>query len=429
MSETRYIDSLKEDFILQCMHCGLCLPTCPTYAFIGREPDSPRGRIALMKAVNEGELLLTKKFTHHMYVCLECLACQTVCPAGVKYARLIEETRDLIEDNRKQPAVKKLILENYLAKPDKLGKYIRLINLYQKMGIQFLVRKSKALSLIPVLNKMELYLPELPNFTFKDKHKNIEQSKTEKKGRVAFFLGCVMNTMFPGTSSATIKILTNSGYDVSIPGEIKCCGAPHINVGDLKTAREFAKYNIDLFMDKDFENLDGIVTDCAGCGASLKDYKHYLEDDEQYREKAKIFSEKVFDINEFLHKNIDFENNLKETKVRVTYDDPCHLIHGQGVKNEPRELLKSIPGIDFVELPEADWCCGSAGTFAFLQSELSEKILDRKLEHVKSLNVDYLLTSNPGCLLQLDYGIRTRKLGIKVKHIMEFLAGVMKKDV
>jgi len=429
MKTKKYIDSLKDVDILQCIHCGLCLPSCPTYNLIGKETDSPRGRIALMKAVNEGEITVTKKFINHMYVCLECRACETVCPAGVRYGRLIEEARGLIEKNRKQPIVKKFILKDLLGEPSKLVKYTRLMKLYQSMGIQFLVRTSKILSVIPVLNKMEQYLPELPSKSFNDRYSEIVETNIKKRGKVAFFLGCVMNTIFPDTSSSTVEILRSFGYEICIPNDIKCCGAPHINVGDLRTAREFAKHNIDLFLGKDFNNLDGILTDCAGCGASLKDYRYILEDDKEYREKAVKFSEKVYDISEFLFEELDFNGKFKEYRVRVTYDDPCHLIHGQGIKTEPRELIKSIPGVDYVELPESDWCCGSAGTYAFLQSKMSEKILDRKLNHLKKLNVDYLITANPGCFLQLNYGIRTRKINVKVIHIIDFLARALNLNV
>ena len=421
MENMKYINSLKEEDIIQCIHCGLCLPHCPTYALIGKEMDSPRGRIALMKAVNDGELTLTKKFTQHMYVCLECLACKTVCPAGVQYGRLIEEARGLIEDNRKQPVLKKYALKSLLGKPDKIKKYTKLMKLYNQIGLQFLVRKSKALSVIPYLNKMEQYLPELPRYTFKERYEEFETGKGGKSGNIGFYLGCVMNTIMPDTSSATVEILREFGYDVYTPFDVKCCGAPHINLGDLKTAKEFARHNIDAFYKSGFDQLDAIVTDCAGCGLSLKDYAHYLEDDEDYREKAAKFSKKVMDINEFLFKNVESNNKFKEIFLKVTYDDPCHLIHGQGISKAPRELIKMIPGVEYVELPEADWCCGSAGTYAFLQSKHSEDILDRKLEHIKNLRVNYVLTSNPGCFMQLDYGIRTRKLNFRVAHIMDFL--------
>ncbi len=289
--------------------------------------------------------------------------------------------------------------------------------LYQKLGIQWLVRNSKILKLGPEwINKAEGMMPELHQ-PLRQQLPELSPATGEKRGTVAFFLGCVMTLMYAEVSRQTVKVLNHQGFDVITPKSQKCCGAPHLTEGDPETARQLASHNLDLFLDLE---VDAIVTDCAGCGAALKEYEEMLAEREDHK-RLDLFHSKIKDISEFLVEVGIRTEGLKPVNKVVTYHEPCHLCHAQGISKQPREVIKSIPGIELREMKEASWCCGSAATFSLKFTEESQKILDRKLDNVKNTEAEVLVTSNPGCHLQLDWGLRKAEMSQPVLHLCELL--------
>jgi glycolate oxidase iron-sulfur subunit len=407
--------------VLQCMRCGFCLPTCPTYALTGRERSSPRGRVALARAVAEEKLTFTEAVKEEAFFCLDCRACTTACPSGVRAGEVMEICRS--QAQRVHPlgpageAFRSFILEKMLPAPDRLENAMLPARLYQRLGLQWLVRHSrilkcgpewmaKAEGMLPALEKpLRLQLPELV------------PARGERRGRVGFFLGCVMTLMYPEVSRNTVKVLSHQGFDVLTPKNAKCCGAPHLSEGDRDTARQLALFNLDLFLRED---VDYIVTDCAGCGAALKEYEELLEEQATH-EKLACFRSKLRDVSEFLVEVGLRTDELKAVPISVTYHEPCHLCHAQGISRQPRQLLKQIPGIEFREMNEASWCCGSAATWGLKYARESRQVLDRKLANVAATGAQLLVTANPGCQLQLAWGVRESGLPQQVVHLMELL--------
>jgi glycolate oxidase iron-sulfur subunit len=414
-------DEPNYDGMLQCMRCGFCLPTCPTYVLTGRERSSPRGRVALAKAVADEQLDFTAALKEEAYFCLDCRACSTACPSGVHAGQVMEACRNQSQEAFPLTgAVRKFrefVLERMLASPDLLETSILPARLYQKLGIQWLVRHSQLLKLGPEwVNKAEGMLPEL-HPPLRPQLPDVVPAVGEQRGRVAFFLGCIMTLMYPEVSRQTVKVLTHQGFEVTTPKQQKCCGAPHLNEGDRGTTRSLAQHNLDLFMDLD---VDAIVTDCAGCGAALKDYEELLEENGDHQ-RLKSFRSKIKDISEFLAEQGLRTEGLKPIKKAVTYHEPCHLCHAQNISKQPRDLIKAIPGIDYRELNEASWCCGSAATFSLKYTSESQQILDRKLENIQDTGAELLVTANPGCHLQLAWGLKQAGLKQEVVHITELL--------
>jgi glycolate oxidase iron-sulfur subunit len=289
--------------------------------------------------------------------------------------------------------------------------------LYQQLGIQWLVRHSKLLKLGPKwIDKAEGMMPELHQ-PLRQTIPHLSPAKGEKRGTVAFFLGCVMTLMYAEVSRQTVRVLTHQGFDVITPKAQKCCGAPHMTEGDRETTRQLAQHNLDLFLALE---VDAIVTDCAGCGSALKEYEELLEDQADHQ-RLQLFHSKIRDISEFLVEVGIRTEGLKPVNKVVTYHEPCHLCHAQGITKQPREVLKSIPGIEFREMNEASWCCGSAATFSLKFTEESQKILDRKLDNVKNTGAEVLVTANPGCHLQLAWGLREAEMPQPVLHLSELL--------
>jgi glycolate oxidase iron-sulfur subunit len=289
--------------------------------------------------------------------------------------------------------------------------------LYQRLGIQWLVRHSRALKLGPAwIEKAEGMMPRL-EAPLRPQLPELTRAGGEKRGRVGFFLGCIMTLMYPEVSRQTVRVLAHQGFEVITPRETKCCGAPHLNEGDRQTARQLALYNLDLFMHAE---VDYIVTDCAGCGASLKEYEELLEESAAH-DKLVAFRAKIRDISEFLAEVGLRTAELKPVNKSVTYHEPCHLCHAQGISRQPRELLKQIPGVELREMNEASWCCGSAATWGLKFSAASQQVLERKLNNVKQTNAEILVTANPGCQLQLAWGVREAGLPQQVMHLMELL--------
>jgi len=414
-------DAPQYEDVLQCMRCGFCLPTCPTFALTGRERSSPRGRVALARAVAEQKLEFTDAVKEEAFFCLDCRACTTACPSGVRAGEVMEVCRS--QSHQRFPlhhvgkSFREFILQRMLPNPGLMEKSMLPARLYQRLGIQWLVRHSKALKLGPAwVEKAEGMMPGL-EAPLRPQLPELTPARGEKRGRVGFFLGCIMTLMYPGVSRQTVKVLAHQGFDVITPKQTKCCGAPHLNEGDRQTARELALFNLNLFLEAD---VDHIVTDCAGCGATLKEYEELLEELAEH-ERLAAFRAKIRDISEFLDQVGLRTEGLKRISKSVTYHEPCHLCHAQGVSSQPRNLIKQIPGIDLREMNEASWCCGSAATWGLKFSEESQQVLDRKLNNVKQTGADILVTANPGCHLQLAWGLQQGGLPQQILHIMELL--------
>jgi glycolate oxidase iron-sulfur subunit len=414
-------DAPDYEDVLQCMRCGFCLPTCPTFALTGRERSSPRGRVALARAVAEQQLEFTEAVKEEAFFCLDCRACTTACPSGVRAGEVMEICRS--QSHQQFPpghvgkSFRAFILQRMLPNPDLLEKSMLPARLYQRLGIQWLVRHSRALKLGPAwMDKAEGMLPKL-DAPLRPQLPELTPARGEKRGRVGFFLGCIMTLMYPGVSRQTVRVLAHQGFDVITPQATKCCGAPHLNEGDRETARQLALFNLELFMQQE---VDYIVTDCAGCGASLKEYEELLEESADHARLA-AFRAKIRDISEFLAEVGLRTEELRPVDKSVTYHEPCHLCHAQGISRQPRELLKQIPGVELREMNEASWCCGSAATWGLKFSKESQQVLDRKLGNVRQTGADILVTANPGCQLQLAWGVREAGLPQEVLHLMELL--------
>ncbi|MHB8829331.1 MAG: (Fe-S)-binding protein [Syntrophales bacterium] len=414
-------DAPSYESILQCMRCGFCLAVCPTYALTNRERSSPRGRAALARAVAEGRLEFTAAVGEEAFFCLDCKACSTACPSGVRVGTIMEFCRSQ-EQNFHPPSLpagflRDFILKRMLPSPALLETSLLPVRLYQRLGLQWAARRIGLNRFLPdVLAKMEGILPTLGRPLRLDIPAVIP-AQGKKRGRVAFFLGCAMSLVFPDVSRQTARILAQQGFEVITPAKVKCCGAPHLAEGDRETARRLALINLDLFLGLDCEY---IVTDCAGCGCALKEYEELLEGHADH-ERLRQFRAKIRDISEFLAEVEIRTEELKEVPLSVTYHEPCHLVHGQGLSVPPRQVIRQIPGVELREMKESNWCCGMAGSFALKELETSRKLLERKLNNVRATEADVLVTANPGCHLQLAWGVRELGLKQPVLHIVELL--------
>jgi glycolate oxidase iron-sulfur subunit len=415
------VDAPSFESILQCMRCGFCLAVCPTYALTNRERSSPRGRAALARAVAEGRLEFTAAVGEEAFFCLDCKACTTACPSGVRVGTIMEFCRSQ-EQGFHPPSLpagmlRDFILRRMLPSPGLMETSLLPLRLYQRLGLQWVVRQTGIKKLLPdVLAKLEDLLPPLST-PLRLEIPALIPATGKKRGRVAFFLGCAMSLVFPEVSRQTARILSQQGFEVVTPRDVKCCGAPHLAEGDRESARRLAMINLDLFLGSD---ADYIVTDCAGCGCALKEYEELLHG---RAENARLerFRSKIRDISEFLVEVGIRTQELKPVPLTVTYHEPCHLVHGQGLSGPPRQVITAIPGIELREMKESNWCCGMAGSFALKEIQTSRRLLERKLSHVKATGADILVTANPGCHLQLAAGLR--ELGMKqpVLHIVELL--------
>ncbi len=410
------------DKFLDCVHCGLCLPACPTYAELGLEMDSPRGRIYLMRAYAEGRIDITDNLVHHVHQCLNCRACETACPAGVDYGSIVELARAEIEENRPRPSgeqwLRDLIFKRLLPSSDLLRLSFLPLRVYQKLGIQKLVRKLGLLNLLPErLRTMESMLPQLPQRALKRCIRSVNPAEGQRQHRVGLVSGCVMNEIFTHINVATVKVLTRNGCEVVVPDNQTCCGALQAHSGERETAKDLARVNIGVFEQAE---VDVVIINAAGCGAQLKEYDKLLKDDPEYRDRAQAFTDKVRDVCEFLDE-ISLNETLGRVDARVAYHDACHLAHGQQIREQPRSLLRKIPGLELVELGESDWCCGSAGVYNITHPEMAERLLDRKITHVNKAAPDIVATGNPGCILQIQHGIDQEGKQIEVVHPVQLL--------
>lgn len=422
-------DTPNEAELYSCVHCGFCLQACPTYLETGLETESPRGRIALMKAVNEGRIGMTPSVVRHWDLCIQCRACEVACPSGVPYGRLIEATMAQVGRGRKlgllPSLLSKVSLRHLIPRQRRLELLVRLARLYQRSGLQKAVRASRLLRVIvPPLSELEWSLPSVPSTIFRARGQVIPSQGTPK-ARVALLSGCVMPLVNGPEMDAAVRVLVRNGVEVVVPEDQVCCGAINSHVGDLATARELARTNVDAFLAAD---VDVIVVASAGCGARMKEYDHLLRDDAEYHDSVIRLSGMVKDIHEFLV-DLPFEPPTAVLDYRVTYQDSCHLSNAQRVTAPPRQLLAAIPGIDLVELPGASLCCGAGGTYAISERQFSVRILTTKMNAVRETGADVVATANPGCVLQLQYGAQREELPIKVKYVTDLLDEAYSKEL
>lgn len=406
---------MDEVKLINCMRCGMCLPHCPTYRETFLETASPRGRVALIRKVQEGELDQSERLLEYLALCLDCQACASACPCGVNAGELVAEFTCERKEGEGLNFMEDLILRKLVPHPDRLETSMVPLRLYQRSGLQKMVRTLGLLKMFPKqLERMEGLLPTLPDRPLRQDILEVTPAVGPERGTIGFFLGCVMSLIFSAASRATIQLLTALGYRVITPRNQVCCGAPNMLGGDLAGLQEAARTNVEVFAGYE---VDFIVTDCGGCGAELKKYAHHGE-----REAAAEFSAKVRDISEVLALHADeLALLLQPLPLKVTYHDPCHIAHCQGIRKEPRALLKLVPGLEYTELEMADACCGSAGTYNIAKPEMSDRILQRKLATIAASGAEVLVTSNPGCLLQLKKGLAEHLPGVRILHLTELL--------
>ncbi|NEU31609.1 (Fe-S)-binding protein [bacterium LRH843] len=433
MTQAKQLETIQGDFkermdydeLMNCMRCGFCLPSCPTYGETGQnEAASPRGRIALMKAVVDGKKAPDEDFERQLNLCLGCRACEPACPSGVKYGHLLEEARDILNKHKKhslpEKIVRRAVFDGLFPHQNRMRSLHQMLWLYQKSGVQKMVRGMNLLKIMPGdMATMEKALPDIPSpKELKARPHHIKPNGTVKK-KVAFFSGCLMDTMFMKTNDSTLYLLEKAGCEVIIPKTQNCCGALHAHSGEKEKARELAKKNILAFEN---EQIDYIISNAGGCGALLVEYDHLLKDEPEWHDRAKQFAKKVKDISAIL-----VEVGLPPMKLPeqiVTYQDSCHLRNVMNGSNPPRKLLQMIDGITFKEMKESDRCCGSAGIYNILQPEMSTQIIDHKMVHAKATKATTIVTANPGCLLQMKVGVERENLSdtVRAVHIVDLLA-------
>ncbi len=411
------LETPAETTYLNCIRCGLCLSVCPTYREHLNETTSPRGRVALARKGLEGQLELSSNLFEQMYSCFTCMACNDICPVGIRPAELTLSMRYVQE--QKHPANwKKALFEGILPHPERLEAATLPLRLYELMGIRRLIYALGIMHRMPKqIRDMEAMLPRLPKRPLRRVLPEITDARNETRYRVGFFLGCAQSLLFAEESAATVRVLSRNGCTVITPKEVECCGMPARGYGRLDLVRTQAKHNISVF---ERYQVDVIVTDCATCGSTLKEYGTYLKDDPAWAERSAAFSGRVRDVSEFLAE-IPLEKPKGKIQARITYHDPCHLRRAQQVWKQPRELMKLIDGIELVELPESDWCCGSAGSQLVTHYDTSLQVLNRKLSNIQSTQAQLVASGCPGCQMQLNTGIRRRGLNLRVVHPVTLL--------
>ena len=391
-----------------CVHCGICLPQCPTYRVLGEEMDSPRGRLYLMRAVAEGRLDITDGYTRHLDLCLGCRACETACPAGVPFGRLLETARGDMERRRGRgrPGLRGLLLALF-PHPDRVGALLALARLYRQVGLQRLVRACGWLARAPGLAAMDALLDRLPAAVPVPEYL---PGREPVRGRVGLLAGCVQRHLYPDVNRDTARLLSLAGWDVVTPARQGCCGALDLHAGRLGTFRRRARALTAAFP----RDLDWVVTNAAGCGSAMREYGHWLPDGE-----AAALAGRTRDVSELL---ADADLPLGPLPLTVTYHDACHLAHGQRVRAEPRAMLRRIPGLRLVELADSDLCCGSAGIYNILEPEMAGRLAEMKVESIVETGATPGATGHTGCLMQIAAGLRRRGSAVEVVHPVTLLA-------
>ena len=406
----------------RCVHCGLCLAYCPTFSILGTEMDSPRGRIFLIKSMAEGRIGLTDSTAAHLDLCLGCRACETVCPSAVPYGQLIEAARADIERQRPGGALRRFFrwvnFDVLLPHPRLLSLAAAGLRFYQVSGLQRLVRASGLLRLLPgPLASWEPLLPAIPSAADRAPLPEVTPADGTKRATVGLLTGCIQQVAFGPQNRATARVLARNGVEVVAPRTQSCCGALHAHAGEHATALELAKNTIIAF---ESAGVEQVVVNTSGCGAHMKAYGTLLSGDPAWAERARRFATRVSDISEFLARE-PLRGPLRPVSRTVTYHDPCHVAHGQKIRKEPRALLAQIPGLTVRELHEADWCCGSAGTYNLTQPEMAGRLQRRKVENIRATGADAVVTANPGCIIQIQQGLEGGDRPVRVLHIVELL--------
>lgn len=430
LSET-LVSKLDYDQLTNCMRCGFCLPACPTFQTTGLEPESPRGRIALMKAVVDGIMEPDESFREQMNHCLGCRACEPACPADVKYGQLIEQARDALEDHPEHgiavSALRKWLFRHIFPSRNMLKLMGGLLGWCQKTGLNRFARRLGLLKVLPKhLQEMERVLPEASSKGVLERIGSfVYPAEGDPIGRVGMFSGCIMDVLFAETNVNTVKLLAKAGFEVVIPPAQNCCGALHAHSGEMDLARELARSNIRAFKEA---NVDVIVSNAGGCGALLVEYDHLLKDDPEFQADAAWFAGRVKDVSQLLlekGRTLQFRLAAEDGKEpeKLTYQDSCHLRNVMKASDAPRTLMQRVKGAEFIEMCGADSCCGSAGIYNVTQPEMAGKILESKMKHADETDAHYLITSNPGCLLQMKLGIEKHQPQVPMKavHIVDYL--------
>ena len=437
-------NDVEFDNILKCVHCGLCLDSCPTYRELADEKDSPRGRLYLMRGLWEGELELKPQVIDPLNRCIDCRACESACPSEVPFGELLEKTRGIILENTSQSLKEKIyrmfLLKGLFRSTGLMLTASRLLKLYSASGLPKLITKTFIGRLFPESFVFQQHLlPDCSGESFKRKHadkilspvQNQESQKTDSQNqhknlRVGMFTGCIMDVSEKAIHDSTLTLLRSIGCEVVVPGNQVCCGALHVHSGDRKTAREFAVKNLSAFEPR---NLDAIITNAAGCGAQLKEYHHlFAEGAADAQKNWGSFENKIIDVLEFLSGYSELLEKLpfRDDEDTVLYDAPCHLMHAQKVDENPRNLLSSLPGVTLVPLTESNWCCGSGGIYNLVQPDLSKAVLERKIESVRQTlrafpEAKSIVTGNPGCLYQIRAGLRSNAIELSILHPAVYL--------
>ncbi|MEI2341906.1 (Fe-S)-binding protein [Priestia megaterium] len=421
-------DAPDEKKWADCVHCGMCLESCPTYEITGQEQHSPRGRVHLIKSVAEGKISVNEQFTDPVFACLDCRACTTACPANVDVGGLIEEARGQIRQAMPltgwKGMISKFFLKELFPHSHRLEAAGSLLKLYQKSGMQKMMRTTGMLNMMPThLAEMEHVMPKITRSVRKKyKKKRVLKAKAERKAEVAFLTGCIMDVMFSDINEATLNVLRRNGNDVVIPPSQTCCGALHVHAGDRDMGRQLAKKNIEAF-----QHADTVIVNAAGCGCMLKEYPElFREEEQEWLEKAEVFAEKVQDISKYLH-DTGYRPPQTTLHKRITYHDACHLAHGQGVREEPRDILLSIPGVEMVHMANADRCCGSAGIYNLTNPDMAGAVLQSKMEHVPH-DVEMISMGNPGCMLQMAVGVKKYGRSQQIVHTVQLLEWAYQKE-
>lgn len=412
------VEALPYEKLMECTHCGLCLPSCPTYRELGVEMDSPRGRIYLVRALEDARAAVTPRLALHLDLCVGCRACETACPSGVSFGRILEHGRSRLGGGRGPfPRLQDALYRRLLPRKRRLAVLARLAAFVQRTPLRRILARLREGDVLPaeVRHALDVMttIPARPPRPLPDE----APALGPRQGTAGLLICCMMRVLLTEVNEATVRVLQRYGNRVRTPSMQECCGALHAHAGRLEEARDLAKVNIAAFEGAD---VDVVVTNSAGCGAHMKEYPHLFAGDPAWEARARRFSEKVRDVAEHLA-------SLPPPKLggtfplRVAYDDPCHLLHGQGIREEPRSLLRGVPGLDFVEMKEPDWCCGSAGTYMLTQPEMARRLLRRKLEDIRGTGAQVVATGNPGCLLWLRWGLAREGLSAQALHPIQIL--------
>lgn len=422
--ENELLRKWEVDSLLTCMQCGFCLPACPTYRETGLETQSPRGRLALMNGVAQANLSIDAEFEQNMYACLGCRACETACPAGVPYGRLLETAREVVEANKKKTEqnswIREMLFKQVFPYPHRLKALGTLLWVAQATGLQKLASQTGLIRILPqAMAELQQAVDQVASPLARSKRQPVMRAEGKTRYKVGLFTGCVMDVLFYEINQATARVLNRAGCDVVFVAGQACCGALHAHSGEKEGAVALAKRNIEAFAQAD---VDFIINNAGGCGAALKEYSHWFNDQPGWKERAQAFVSKVRDFNEWLAElpPLPFK---KELPVRVTYQDSCHLAHGQKIRHQPRQLIRRIPGVELVEMDGADQCCGSAGIYNMSHYDMSMKILDDKLAEVSKTEATLIVTTNPGCLIQMKQGVIRAGMNGKMEaiHLVELI--------